>query len=138
MNADFERKRVMNRGEYRVFRIIELEIDSNWRGYRVLSQTALGEVIGSADREAHGAINSKRADVMVIDAGGYPVLAVEVQGKGHFGADAAARDAVKKEALRKAGVAYLEIMDYHTDADIARVLRETMNRTVPGRAQPAA
>lgn len=139
MDAEFTRKRVMSRGEYRVFRIIEVEVDANWRGYRVFSQTVLGEVIESTDGAAHSAINAKRVDALVIDAAGYPVLAVEVQGKGHYQGQAAARDAVKKEALRKAGVAYLEVMDYHTEGDITHLVRETLNRTVPERApQPAA
>lgn len=131
MAGDFTRKRVMNRGEYRVFAIIEAEIASNWGGYRVLSQTALGEVLESKDRDAHAAINSKRADVLVIDEGGFPLVAVEVHGKGHYRSDAAARDAVKKEALRKAGVAYVEVLEYHTETDIKRMLRETLARLVP-------
>lgn len=136
--AEFIRKRVMNRGEFRVFRVIEQEVANGWHGYRVLSQTALGEVIESPDRAAHAAINSKRADVLVIDSGGFPVLAVEVQGKAHYRSDAAARDSVKREALRRAGVAYLEVMDYHSDADVARMLREVLGRAVEQRTRPAA
>jgi hypothetical protein len=138
MGAEFARRRVMNRGEYRVFRVVELELASNWSGYRVLSQTALGEVIESPDRDAHAAINSKRADVLVIDPGGYPVVALEVQGKAHHGNDAAARDAVKKEALRKAGVGYVEVLDFHTETDITRLLRETLNRMIAERSRSAA
>jgi hypothetical protein len=138
LGAEFSRRRVMNIGEYRVFQAVEQEVAANWGGYRVFSQTALGEVIESADREAHRAINSKRADVLVIDQGGFPVLAIEVHGKGHYRGDAAGRDAIKREALRRAGVGWLEIMDYHTEADVAGMVREALGRTVPARAQPAA
>jgi hypothetical protein len=115
MAASFQKQKVMNGGEYRVFRIIEDEIATMRNGYRVFAQTCLGEVLKSRDDNAHRSINSKRADILVIDRGGWPVLAVEYQGDGHYQGTAAARDAVKKEALRKAGVQYLEV--HPTDCD---------------------
>jgi len=123
MNARFEAVRVMNIEEYRVFKEVEAEVGALRAGHRVFSQTALGEVIRSSDRLAHSAINSKRVDVLVIAPNGLPVLAVEYQGGGHYQADAAARDAVKKEALRRAGVAYVEIVTAETPEDIRRKVR---------------
>lgn len=129
MAAEFSAKRVMSLAEYRVFKEVEAEVQG-WRsGHRVFSQTSLGEVLQSTDRRAHSAINSKRVDVLVVGPNGLPVLAVEFQGNGHYQGDAAARDAVKKEALRKAGVAYLEVFSTEQSDDIRRQVREIFGRT---------
>lgn len=128
MAADFSARKVMRTGEYRVFRVVEQILKANPAGRRVFAQTALGEIIESKDRVAHSAINSKRVDVIVIDWNGLPLVAIEYQGEGHYQGSAAARDAVKKEALRKAGVQYVEIMHHHTDDDVARLTREALDR----------
>src|SRR4029077_4294720 len=109
MAAPFERRRLLNRCEYQTFKIIEADIAAARRGYRVFAQTSLGEVLRSPDEDAFHSINSKRVDILIVDQGGWPVAAVKYQGDGHYQGTAAARDAVKKEALRKAGIRYVEI-----------------------------
>ena len=116
--------------EYRVFREVESEAAACNDGYRVFAQTSLGEVLRSQDDRAHSAINSKRADILVIGHDGLPVLAVEFQGKGHYHSDAAARDAVKKEALRRAGVAYVEVLDGERIDDIRARVRAVLDRRI--------
>ena len=123
MAASFYKQRVLSRSEYRVFKIIEDEMAALDKSYRVLAQTCLGEILKSSDRNAFHSINSKRADVLVIDGGGWPVLIVEYQGDGHYQNAAAARDAVKKEALRKAGVRYLEFHPADSDDEIRSRVR---------------
>ena len=124
MAGSFKRRRVLSPSEYRVFQIVEDEVAAQRAGYRVFAQTSLGEVITSDDRDAFSSINSKRADILVIDTGGWPFLAVEFQGDGHYQGTAAARDAVKKEALRKAGVRYLEFGATDTTDQIRFRVRE--------------
>ena len=46
--------------------------------------------------------------------------AIEYQGHRHYQGTAAARDAVKKEALRKAGVRYIEVTAESGTEDMAR------------------
>ena len=58
---------------------------------------------------AFRSINSKRLDFLIIDHSGLPALAVEYQGHGHYQNRAFMRDAVKREAVRKAKVKFLEI-----------------------------
>jgi hypothetical protein len=131
MGARFQARRVMNAGEYHVFRIVEEEIFALKRGYRVFAQTSLGAVLESPNENAFRSINSKRVDALVVDKGGRPVLAVEYQGTGHFQGTAPARDAIKKEALRKAGVAYLEVL-HSDDLALARLrVRELLVSTFP-------
>ncbi|MEO7222250.1 MAG: DUF2726 domain-containing protein [Devosia sp.] len=126
MAASFAAKRVMNLSEYKVFKEVEAELRTVGGGYRVFSQTALGEVLRSEDKRAHSAINAKRVDVLVVAPNGLPVLAVEYQGPGHYQGDAAARDAVKREALRKAGVAYVEAFETDEPQEIRRKVREVL------------
>lgn len=87
--------------------------------YRVFAEVSLGAFVtaeGSERRERAGrlawmAINSKRVDFLIIDTFGDPAVAVEYHGTGHHqrGGRAAARDAVKRRALEKAGIELVEI-----------------------------
>jgi hypothetical protein len=130
MAGSFERKRVLNSSEYRVFAIVEDEIAAQRAGYRVFAQTSLGEILRSSEQDAFRSINSKRVDILVVDRGGWPILAIEYQGNGHYQGTAAARDAVKKEALRKAGVRYMECCEADTNDQIKCRLREHLVGTV--------
>ncbi|MBF9036449.1 DUF2726 domain-containing protein [Rhodobacterales bacterium HKCCE2091] len=113
----FEKKRIMNKAEYRVFRALEEIVAEVSGGYRVMAQVSLGEVIGpvsqtatwQAKKDAFASVNSKRLDFAVIDREGFVALAVEYQGGGHYQESAFIRDAVKKEALRRAGVPFMEV-----------------------------
>ena len=55
--------------------------------------------------------------------------ALEYQGAGHHQGTAAARDAVKKEALRKAGIGYHEVVAGHTTP---AELKRLVEKLVPG------
>ncbi len=121
--ASFQKQRVLNSSEYRVFKIIENEVATFGNGHRVFAQTCLGEILKSSDQDAFHSINSKRADILVIDGGGWPVLAVEYQGQGHYQNTAMTRDAIKKEALRSAGVRYLEVYPADSDEEIRSRVR---------------
>ncbi|MBP2311240.1 DUF2726 domain-containing protein [Azospirillum soli] len=124
--ADFRKKNLMNKAEYRVFRVIEDLIKTSNRGVRLFAQTSLGEVIGSDDQKAFECVNSKRVDFLIIDPYGQPLVAIEYQGSGHYRGNAVTRDAVKKEALRRASVAYLEIPDGDDDESIRRKVRDAL------------
>lgn len=139
MISSFEKRRIMNASEYRAFRIIEEYIASIRKGYRVFAQTCLGEILQSKDENAFYSINSKRVDILIVDQGGWPVLAVEYQGEGHFKGTAAARDAIKKEALRKAGVRYLEVVPGDSDEQIRRRVHEHLGLdTAPAPPLPSS
>lgn len=133
MTASFYKKKVMSKDEFRVFKAIEEQLGDQHRGYRVLAQTSLGEMIGSDHDQARQSINSKRVDVMILGPFGDPIAAIEYQGGVHYQGNAAARDAVKKEALRKAGVAYIEIHDTHASQDIKRLVRDVVWQAEIGR-----
>jgi hypothetical protein len=85
-----------------------------------MAQVSLGEVLSSSDARAYSAINSKRVDLLIVSRNGDPIAAIECQGHGHYQGTAAARDAVKREALRKADVRYIEVTLERGIEDMAR------------------
>lgn len=110
MNAQFSAQPLLNRGEARVFKELDRIVLGCNPGWQVMAQVSLGEILRSTDRAAFGCINSKRVDLLLIDEHCHPRHAIEYQGSGHYQSSAAARDAVKKEALRRAGITYHEVV----------------------------
>lgn len=129
-NVEFSTKKLMGFNEYKVFNLIEKEIIPDFKYCRVFAQVSLGEILDSGYDLARRCINSKRLDILIIDGSGNPLLAVEYQGTGHYKSDAALRDAVKKEALRKAGVGYIEVTPEHTNDDIKYIVRRSLEDRV--------
>lgn len=127
--VEFEKVRLLNASEARFLPVLERVARDQGTGLRVLAQVSLGELIrpaaGGSDRvrrAAHASINSKRLDFAIVDRSGLLVVAIEYQGGGHYQGDAALRDAVKREALRRAGVQMIEIAaDEPLEAVAARV-----------------
>jgi Protein of unknown function (DUF2726) len=132
MSGTFVRQRVLSQREARVFVEIEKAIAQVEKPWRVLAQVSLGEVLLSSDARACSAINSKRVDLLIVDEEYQPLAAVEYQGGGHHQGTAAARDAVKKEALRKAGVDYIEVLGgADLPIDLHRAIERLARRRTP-------
>jgi hypothetical protein len=113
MKAEFKPQPLLNKSEARLFRAIDkMVIELAPSGWQVMAQVSLGEILRCEDANAYSCINSKRVDLLIVDADCKPLQAIEYQGGAHFkGAHAtAARDAVKKEALRRAGIGYVEVV----------------------------
>lgn len=118
MAAKFEKRPLLNKSEARVLVAAEQAAREIGAGWRVMAQVCLGEILASPDEAAYRAINSKRVDLLIIARNGEPLAAIEYQGGGHHQGTAAARDAVKKEALRRAGIEYIEIKAGDRAADL--------------------
>jgi hypothetical protein len=132
MNADFKAQPLLNKSEARLFRAMDkMVIELAPPGWQVMAQVSLGEILRCEDKAAYACINAKRVDLLIVDANCKPVHAIEYQGGAHFkGAHAtAARDAVKKEALRRAGIGYVEVVAGDTPAELRRVV-ERLVRSV--------
>ena len=94
-----------------------------------MGQVSLGEILWSDDKDAFWAINAKRVDLLIVDADCQPLHAVEFQGAGHhMREETAARDAVKKEALRRAGIGYVEVVTGDTPAHVRELVRKLVAR----------
>ena len=131
MEAEFTERPLLNKSEAAVFKALDAAVLARNPGWQVMAQVSLGEFLASKDPDAFLAINSKRVDFALMNENAHVRHAIEYQGTGHHhpvGA-AAARDAVKKEALRKAGIGYHEVVAGHTtSADLKRLVE----RLVPG------
>ncbi|MDE2445894.1 MAG: DUF2726 domain-containing protein [Alphaproteobacteria bacterium] len=113
LSAKFQRRRLLNFEEYELFQRLENLVSRNTEGLRLFAQVSLGEILESSDPAAFSRINSKRCDFLVVDKNCNPVIAIEYHGRGHFQADSAHRDEVKRLALRKASIPTVEVLfDY--------------------------
>jgi Protein of unknown function (DUF2726) len=131
MEADFTQRALLNKGEAAVFKALDAAVIARNPAWQVMAQVSLGEFLASQDKDAFFAVNSKRVDFALMDEMCRVRHALEYQGNGHHlpGNAAAARDAVKKEALRKAGIGYHEVVAGHTTP---AELRRLVEKLVPG------
>lgn len=134
-SATFKAQRLLSKQESLVFDAVEQSLkrqDSNWR---VMAQVSLGEILTSPNRDAYRSINSKRVDILIVSETNHPIAAVEYQGGGHYQGNAAARDAVKREALRRAGISFVEVEPHDSptevDQHISRLIKITQLKRQP-------
>lgn len=108
---------LMNRSESTFFDSLNAVLDEAGQGHRAFSQVAYGGFLKVPDgamknpdfAAAYFAVARKRVDFLVIDRFGYPVIAIEFQGHGHYCGNADERDQAKRVACRKAGLWFLEV-----------------------------
>lgn len=132
--ANFASQALLNRSEAAVFAALDKAVIARNPAWQVMAQVSLGEFLATPDKDAFLAVNSKRVDFALMDDKCCVRHALEYQGSGHhLGQSAAARDAVKKEALRKAGIGYHEVIAGHTTPGELRALVEKL--VPPGIAQ---
>ena len=131
MKADFKAQPLLNKCEARLFKALDKMVIEMRPGWQVMAQVSLGEILRCEDKDAYACINSKRVDLLIVDDECKPIHAIEYQGGGHFkGAHAtAARDAVKKEALRRAEIGYVEVVAGDTPAELRRVVERVVQKT---------
>jgi hypothetical protein len=143
----FETTRLLNREEAPLLPLIERTLRAHGDGHRVMAQTSMGEIIRPCDTSgtrdmrsaAYAAINSKRLDFAIFNRFCHLVAAVEYQGSGHYHSHSFMRDAVKREAIRKAGVPYIEVPAKYDPDDVTRQIirvvtpqhREQPTKVVP-------
>lgn len=126
-SAPFTARPLLNRPEAKVFETLDQAVVARNKRWQVMAQVCIGEFLASPETEAFRAVNSKRVDFALMDENCCVRHAIEYQGSGHhLGSSAAARDAVKKEALRKAGIGYHEVVAGHTTPSELRALIEKL------------
>jgi hypothetical protein len=129
MGANFSIQPLLNQREARVFREVDRIVISCNPDWQVMAQVSVGEILRCQDAEAYRCINSKRIDLLLVDGDCHPRHAIEYQGGAHYQGTAAARDAVKKEALRRAGIGYHEVVAGHTTpSELRRLVEKLVDR----------
>lgn len=128
--SEFKSKPLMNKSEYKLYTqlVALLENTDAKQKYRLFSQVAMGEFIQTPDNLAFRLINGKRVDFLIIDMSGHPVIVIEYQGGGHYQNDAIERDAIKKEACRKANIEYVEFPKQYDKLHFQRISQILNNR----------
>jgi hypothetical protein len=125
MGANFSSQPLLNKSEARVFKELDRIVIACNATWQVMAQVSLGEILRCKDADAFRCINSKRVDLLLVDGDCEPRHAIEYQGGAHHQGTAAARDAVKKEALRRAGIGYHEVVaGQTTPADLRRLIEK--------------
>ncbi|AAB91624.1 hypothetical 15.3 kDa precursor protein; potential periplasmic protein (plasmid) [Sinorhizobium fredii NGR234] len=129
MNSTFTSQPLLNRSEPRVFKeFYRLVIGCN-PAWQVMAQVSLGEILRSKDADAYSCINAKRVDLLLVDGNCRPRHVVEYQRGAHHQGAAAARDAVKKAALRCAGIGYYEVVaGQTTPSDLRRLVEKLVEK----------
>lgn len=121
--VEFAPRRLLNGPEFGILRLLDKIVLETGAGHRAIGQASLGDVIApkalyaseGARRRAFRSIDSKRLDFVIVDRHGMPVLAVDFQGRDRT--EPLMREDVKRKAVRKAGIGFLEIPADH-DADV--------------------
>lgn len=126
MRAKFSQRVLLNKPEAKVFDALDKAVIARNPKWQVMAQVSLGEFLSSPSKDAYFAVNSKRVDFALMDEKCHVRHALEYQGEGHHQGSAAARDAVKKEALRKAGIGYHEVVAGHTTPAELKALVEKL------------
>jgi len=131
MRSDFTIQPLLNKSEARVFRELDSIVIGCNSSWQVMAQVSLGEILRSTDVDAYSCINSKRVDLLLVDSNCRPRHVIEYQGGAHYQGAAAARDAVKKEALRRAGVGYHEVMaGQTTPSELRRLVEKLVDKPI--------
>ena len=129
MGATFTIQPLLNKSEARLFKEVDRTVIGCNSAWQVMAQVSLGEILRSKDPDAYRCINSKRVDLLLVDGDCQPRHAIEYQGGAHHQGTAAARDAVKKEALRRAGIGYHEVVAGHTTpAELRRLVEKLVGK----------
>jgi hypothetical protein len=130
----FERRPLLNKGEFQVLLVLEDVVRDLRNGHRVMAQTSLGEFLRPVRQTsraedadlAYRSVNSKRVDFVIVDQQGLAILVVEYQGHGHYQGNATLRDAVKREVFSSAGIALIEVPARFEWEAIARKVRRAL------------
>ena len=133
--VSFETQPLLNKSGSRLLPLLESLTRAHGNGHRLMAQVSLGEILrpkpNSAPHHmldaAYRSINSKRLDFAIFDRFGHLAAAIEYQGHGHHIHDRTfLRDAVKREALRKAGVPYVEVPADFTPEGVTQQIRTAL------------
>ncbi|AJD43366.1 restriction endonuclease domain-containing protein (plasmid) [Rhizobium gallicum bv. gallicum R602sp] len=129
MRSKFTIQPLLNKSEARVFRELDSVVIGCNPSWQVMAQVSLGEILRSADPDAYSCINSRRVDLLLVDSNCRPRHVIEYQGGAHHQGAAAARDAVKKEALRRAGIGYHEVVaGQMTPSELRRLVEKLVDK----------
>lgn len=108
-DAGFAPRPLLSGREADVLGFVEAAVAETRQGWRVVPQVRLVDIVASADAEANAVIGEHRLDMLIVSGAHLPVAALDYQPLGQLKEDSALRDAIKREALRRADIPFIEI-----------------------------
>jgi hypothetical protein len=136
-DARFMTKRLMSDNEAIVLTELEAIIADLGEPWRVMAHVGLPQILGSNSNEATAAIEGQQVALLVVGGDRAPIAAVEYQPLGQIRSEDAVRDAVKREALRRAGIPYIEVRASDQPGDLRADLTALAARRRAGPAVAA-
>jgi len=132
---EFETVPILNEEEARLLPVLEGATKEFGDGHRLMAHSSLGEVLRPNTsgpmtdiQAAHASILSRRLDFAIFDQRGHLAAAIEYQGSAHDYSSAFDYDAIKQEALRKAGIPCLEIRYNYSDKSVREQVAGILQR----------
>lgn len=121
----FKKCAALNRSEIRLY----FEIRKHLRnGHLLLAQCSYGEILAHRQKSKYMTINSKRADMVIVDVRFQPIAIIEYQGRGHYGSTIMSwlstkkRDKTKRRAAAEAGIKFVEVFPNDGSQEIRKLV----------------
>lgn len=131
LKTEYTTKPIMYKGEFRVYCELQELLSKKFQDkytFRVFPQIILGCFIENADNN----IKYLRADFVIINQSGFPIIVVEYQGDGHYNSnDFLERDRRKRIACENAGIRLIEVpSDFGKKylEDVSEILQNYINK----------
>ena len=84
--------------------LADLEVD-----WRVMPQVSLSDILAAEDESAWRALGGQRVAMVILAANQMSIAAIDFQPMGQVREEDAVLDAVRREALRRSGIEYIEM-----------------------------
>ena len=137
MNATFEARPLLNKSEARVFKELDRIVISCNPGWQVMAQVSLGEILRCEDLTPIAASTRNGSICCLWTRPVCLAMQSSIKAARIIKEIAAARDAVKKEALRRAGIGYHEVVAGHTTpSDLRRLCEKLVDKPVAAQSLP--
>lgn len=136
-DAHFMAKRLLSDNEAHVLGEIESIIAEIEQPWRVLGQVGLSRFIAASSADGFAVIDSMYVALLIIDANRDPIAAVEYQASAQDRSENAVRDAVKREAMRRAGISYFEVRTSDRPGTLRNDIMALVQRRVPSEESAA-
>lgn len=133
--------RLLNRGEWRLWKMLERVVAGLPEKPLLFTQVPLGEILHIAPSAGTDAqrkcasqnLQCKRVDFAVTDYTGRFLLAIELHGAGHYQGTAAWRDQVKQALFRQAGKPLIEVSPQISIDELETTIRLALGHDVQRR-----
>lgn len=117
-NTKFQKYSFMNTNIHSTYCLLEALLSMSHPTHRVFVRLPSGEFSGCDNKPASGAFDSKRADFVITDSTGQPVVVVEYYGENRH---SSLCDAVELEVRNSTGIVFIKLPACYSEANIIAI-----------------